>query len=114
METSFAGNRVLVAVCVGGLVTAAQLLAAPFAQACPPGQLEDTVTRMCWSQAGPGDTRGGPEGAPCLPGRVGNCLGSLAKSSTPGAGGNAAVPCGFGPDSGYPCGYWPDPRDPHW
>jgi hypothetical protein len=60
---------------------------------------------MCWSQNGQGQAYGGPGDGPCLPGRLGNCIGTLQNVS-PAPGGNAAVPCGFGPEGGYPCGYW--------
>lgn len=100
----------LVAVAVGGLLTSALFATAPPAQGCPAGQVEDTVTRMCWSQSGQGDSNEGV-GGPCLPGRLGNCVGTLQKASPASAAQNSAVPCGFGPDSGYPCGYWPAPPD---
>lgn len=106
MAYRFTVPGVLLAVIVGGLMSA-QLLTAPSAQACPEGQLQDTVTGMCWSQSGQGEAYGGPGEGPCLPGRLGNCVGTLQKSSPQiGGGGNSAVPCGFGPESGYPCGYW--------
>lgn len=90
------------------VLMAAQLLAPPPAQACAEGQLEDTLTGMCWSQSGAGESYGGPGDGPCLPGRLGNCLGSLQKSvpATGGASENSAVPCGFGPEGGLRCGYW--------
>lgn len=86
---------------------ALQLLTAPPARACAPGQLADTVTGMCWSQSSKGESFGAPGDGPCLPGRLGNCLGTLQKS-VPAAGGseNSAVPCGYGPEGGFPCGYW--------
>jgi hypothetical protein len=95
----------LLAVAIGGLLISAQLLTAPAAHACPEGQLEDTVTGMCWSQSGQGQAYGGPGDGPCLPGRLGNCVGTLQKSSSS-VGGNSAVPCGFGPEGGGPCGNW--------
>ena len=96
----------LLAVAAGGIFVSAPLVTAPLAHACPAGQLEDTVTRMCWSQSSSGDTFGMSGDGPCLPGRLGSCLGTLEKSSPPGASKNPAVPCGFGPESGYPCGGW--------
>lgn len=97
--------KTLLAMIIGGLLISAQLVTAPSAHACPEGQLEDTVTRMCWSQNGQGQAYGGPGDGPCLPGRLGNCIGTLQNAS-PSPGGNAAVPCGFGPEGGFPCGYW--------
>lgn len=112
-ERPLIGLPVLLAVITSALVMSAQLLTAPPARACADGQLEDTVTGMCWSQSGRGESYGAPGEGPCLPGRLGNCLGTLQKSSPSTAGAqNPAVPCGFGSDSGYPCGYWPDP--PGW
>lgn len=106
-------SPVLLAMTMSTLVMSAQLLTAPPARACADGQLEDTVTGMCWSQSGQGESYGAPAEGPCLPGRLGNCVGTLQKSSPSTAGApNPAIPCGFGPDSGYPCGYWPDP--PGW
>ena len=105
MENRFTGSGVLLAVVFGGLLMSAQLLTAPPAQACPEGQLQDTVTGMCWSQSGQGTT---PGDGPCLPGRLGSCVGTLQKSSpqSGGSGQNSAVPCGYGPQGGFPCGYW--------
>lgn len=102
-------SQVLLAATMAGLLMSTQLLTAPPARACPGGQLEDTVTGMCWSQSGQGESYGAPGDGPCLPGRLGNCIGTLQKSSPSTAGAkNPSIPCGFGPDSGYPCGYWPD------
>lgn len=105
MEPRFAAPGVLLAMTVGGLLMSAQLVMAPPAQACPEGQLQDTVTGMCWSQSGQGTSYGGPGEGPCLPGRLGSCVGTLQKSAPSGAQ-NSAVPCGFGPEGGFPCGYW--------
>ena len=96
----------LLAVAVGGLLMSAPLVAAPLAHGCSQGQLEDTVTRMCWSQSAQGDTFGMSGDGPCLPCRLGSCLGTLEKSAPAAGAKNSAVPCGFGPESGYPCGYW--------
>lgn len=109
MAKLLAGRPVLLAAIVVGLLMSAQLVKAPSAYGCPEGQLEDTFTRMCWSQSGTGDTLGVSGDGPCLPGRLGNCLGTLQKGSPKAGTHNSAVPCGFGPESGYPCGYWPDP-----
>lgn len=111
MARLFRRRPLLLAVTIGGLLTSAPLFTAPLAYGCPAGQLEDAVTRMCWSQSGAGETFGVSGEGPCLPGRLGSCLGTLEKSSPTAPPPNPAVPCGFGPDSGYPCGYWPDPTD---
>lgn len=107
MAYGITGSGVLLAVTFGGLLMSAQLLTAPPAQACPEGQLQDTLTGMCWSQSGQGEPYGGPGDGPCLPGRLGNCVGTLQQSfPQTGGGQNPAVPCGFGPEGGFPCGYW--------
>ncbi len=70
--------RTLAAAVLGGaLMMAVQLPAAPPASACASGQLQDLVTGMCWTQSGQGEPFGGSGQGPCLPGRVGNCVGSL-------------------------------------
>lgn len=99
--------RVLLALTIGGLLMSSQLAVAPVASACAAGQLEDTVTGMCWSQSGQGESYGSSGDGPCLPGRLGNCLGTLQKSSpATGGGQNSAVPCGYGPEGGFLCGWW--------
>jgi hypothetical protein len=79
MGKGFKGSAALVVLTFGGLLVSAQLLTAPTAYACPEGQMEDSVTRMCWSQTGQGEAYGGPGDGPCLPGRLGSCVGSLQK-----------------------------------
>jgi hypothetical protein len=79
MTIGFRGSGVPVAMTFGGLLMSAQLVTAPPAQACLEGQLQDTVTGMCWSQSGQGESYGGPGDGPCLPGRLGSCVGSLQK-----------------------------------
>ena len=106
MADRFSGSAALLAVVLGGALMSGHLLTAPPAYACAPGQLEDTVTGMCWSQSGQGESYGAPGDGPCLPGRIGNCLGTLQKSVPATGGQNAAVPCGYGPEGGFPCGYW--------
>lgn len=71
-------SALLLTATVGGLIAIA-LPGAPTVNACQPGQLEDVVTRMCWSQTGQGESYGGPGDGPCLPGRIGSCLGSLQR-----------------------------------
>ena len=52
MADRFTNRPGFLAVTVGGLLMTGQLVTAPPAQGCPAGQVEDTVTRMCWSQSG--------------------------------------------------------------
>ncbi|MCB0924539.1 MAG: hypothetical protein KDB50_08390 [Mycobacterium sp.] len=81
MATAHTAPTVLSAVAFGGMLMSAQLLTAPLAHACTEGQLQDTVTGMCWSQSGQGQSYGGPGEGPCLPGRLGVCVGTLQKGS---------------------------------
>lgn len=107
MAIGFRASGVLVAVAFSGLMLSAQVATAPRALACAEGQLEDSITGMCWSQSGQGQSYGGPGEGPCLPGRLGNCIGTLQKSSDLDSGNwNSAVPCGFGPAGGAPCQNW--------
>lgn len=62
---------------VSGLVSSALLLTAPPGHAgCPPGQLQDPNTRMCWTQVPAGDSYGGVGVGPCEPG-LGVCMGDI-------------------------------------
>jgi hypothetical protein len=62
---------------VGALVSSALLVTAPSGRAaCPPGQLMDQSTRMCWSQVPAGGTYGGAGVGPCEPG-LGLCMGDI-------------------------------------
>ena len=81
MATRIAIPALLLTAACGGLLSFGLLTAAP-ATACPEGQLEDTVTRMCWSQSGQGESFAGPGEGPCMPGRVGGCLGSLQQGTS--------------------------------
>jgi hypothetical protein len=105
-----APSAALLVATLGGVMVSVQLLTAARAHACAQGQLEDTITGMCWTQSGQGSSFGGPGEGPCLPGRLGSCLGTLQKSSPPplrgGDSTNSGVPCGFGPAGGAPCGWW--------
>ena len=100
------GSGALAAAAACGLLTAAHIVSAPSAQACAQGQVEDPITRMCWSQSGTDENYGVSGNGPCLPGRLGNCLGALKTGTPAGSETNPAVPCGFGPQGGFPCGYW--------
>ncbi len=81
-DTALCGFAISVAVLLGAGLVSVSLLAAPVAYAgCPEGQMYDSVSRMCWSQTGQGQSYGGPGDGPCLPGRVGGCIGSLQQGS---------------------------------
>ena len=76
------GFGVPAAVALAASMVSASVLAAPPAHAgCPEGQMYDSVSRMCWSQTGQGESYGGPGDGPCLPGRLGGCIGSLQQGS---------------------------------
>ena len=63
---------------ISGLVSSALLLTAPPGQAdCPPGELLDPTTRMCWTQTPAGGAYGGVGVGPCEPG-LGLCMGDIA------------------------------------
>lgn len=69
--------RLVSAGTVAGLLMAAELLiTVPAHASCPEGQQEDPSTRMCWSQSAQGTAFSSGD-APCLPGRVGDCVGQL-------------------------------------
>lgn len=102
MGHRFGAPATVLPVAVGGLLISAQLLTAPSAHACPEGQLEDSVTRICWSQNGQGEQYGGPGDGPCLPGRLGSCVGTLQKGDA-----------GFFQDEPQAQGTDPLPGDPN-
>lgn len=80
MEIGFPRRcRLLASVTImSGLVSSALLVTAPPGRAaCPPGQLQDQFTRMCWSQVPAGDTYGGVGAGPCEPG-LGLCMGDIS------------------------------------
>ncbi len=64
------------------------LLSAPVtadAAPCPGGQWQDPITGVCWSQNNPNNSYGGSGNIPCLPGRLGLCLGALQNTPVPGS-----------------------------
>lgn len=74
----------LTAMAASALLAAVQLAAASPAHAvCPPGQLEDPNTRICWSQAGTGGAFYTADGGSCTPGRVGDCVGQIKATGPP-------------------------------
>ena len=81
MTTSrFTASTVLAAAAAAALYAAAPVLADTFfpaspGQNCAAGYMADPNSGNCWQMAG----RGAPTigGGPCMPGRVGTCLGYL-------------------------------------
>ena len=72
------------------------LMTAPSAPAanCPGGQILDPTTGICWSQNNPSNSYGGSGNIPCLPGRLGLCLGALQNTPIPGAALQPQAPAG--------------------
>ena len=60
-------------------LAAGAMTAAPTARSamCPGGTVLDPITGVCWSQNNPSNSWGGSGNIPCLPGRLGLCLGAL-------------------------------------
>ncbi len=91
MTIRSAASRILLAAAMAGSALAAPAvtvpLAAPPASAapCPGGQWQDPITGVCWSQNNPSNSYGGSGNIPCLPGRIGLCLGALQNTPIPGA-----------------------------
>ncbi len=87
----------LLLACLGTWVLAPLALsAAPSATAgnCPGGQILDPRTGICWSQNSPSNSFGGSGNIPCLPGRLGLCLGALQNTPIPGAALQPQAPAG--------------------
>ncbi|MFN8044012.1 MAG: hypothetical protein U0S13_11825 [Mycobacterium sp.] len=88
----------LIVACLGTWLLApfALMAAAPTATAatCPGGQILDPTTGICWSQNNPSNSYGGSGNIPCLPGRLGLCLGALQNTPIPGAALQPQAPAG--------------------
>ncbi|AQT79789.1 hypothetical protein B1R94_11705 [Mycolicibacterium litorale] len=74
------------AICTGAVLLS-PVLGAPTGSAatCPGGTILDPTTGTCWSQNAPSNSYGGSGNIPCLPGRIGLCLGALQNTPIPGA-----------------------------
>ena len=73
----------LVGAAAAALFAAAPVVAAPAlpaspGQNCAAGYMSDSNSGNCWQMAGSGSPTMG--GGPCMPGRVGTCLGYLANN----------------------------------
>ncbi len=93
------GNKTskLLLACLGTWMLAPLALsAAPSATAanCPGGQVLDPRTGICWSENNPSNSYGGSGNIPCLPGRLGLCLGALQNTPIPGAALQPQAPAG--------------------
>ena len=76
-------SGLMLAMTIGGIVMATQIVIASPAQAACSG-MTDPVTGMCWTGSEAGSGISGTGGT-CLPGRLGLCLGALQNSPVPGA-----------------------------
>ncbi len=97
-------NLLAAAICSGLVLLSAPVLSAPIASSatCPGGSILDPTTGTCWSQNAPSNSYGGSGNIPCLPGRVGLCLGALQNTPIPGAALKPAPPPGPAPRSSWP------------
>ena len=97
----------LTVLCGVALASGTALIEAPTAAAaCPGGTILDPRTGVCWSQVSPSNSYGGSGNIPCLPGRLGLCLGALQNNPVPGAALRPQAPAGPAPRSGGR-GTWP-------
>lgn len=83
------------------LLMSAPWVGAPVASAtnCPGGTTLDPKTGICWSQNSPSNSLGGSGNIPCLPGRIGLCMGALQNTPAPGAALKPVHPGGPAPRS---------------
>jgi hypothetical protein len=79
-------SRLLVAAALGAAMWSTPMTTAPAdAAPCAGGQWQDPITGVCWSQNSPSNSYGGSGNIPCMPGRLGLCLGALQNTPVPGA-----------------------------
>lgn len=98
-------NLLTVSICSGVLLLSAPWSSPPTASTAPcgGGTVLDPRTGICWSQNQPNNSYGGSGNIPCLPGRLGLCLGALQNTPEPGAALRPAPPAGPAPRPGT----WP-------
>ncbi|AIY47153.1 hypothetical protein [Mycolicibacterium fortuitum] len=102
-------SELLLATLCSTMLAAAVLASAPAATSapCPGGSTLDPTTGICWSENSPSNSLGGSGNIPCLPGRLGLCLGALQNTPVPGSALQTTYPpAGPAPRSG-PKGTWP-------
>ncbi|MBP3084170.1 hypothetical protein [Mycolicibacterium fortuitum] len=102
-------SELLLATLCSTMLAAAVLTSAPAATSapCPGGSTLDPTTGICWSENSPSNSLGGSGNIPCLPGRLGLCLGALQNTPVPGSALQTTYPpAGPAPRSG-PKGTWP-------
>lgn len=101
--------ELLLATLCSTMLASAVLASAPAATSapCPGGSTLDPTTGICWSENSPSNSLGGSGNIPCLPGRLGLCLGALQNTPVPGSALQTTYPpAGPAPRSG-PKGTWP-------
>ncbi len=86
MTIRVTASRLLVAGALGGAMWLTPVIAGSAdAAPCSGGQWQDPITGVCWSQNSPSNSYGGSGNIPCLPGRLGLCMGALQNTPVPGA-----------------------------
>ena len=86
MKIGIKAAGLLLATTFAGILMAGQLITAPAAHAAwGGGQGQDPITGVCWSQNNPSNSYGGSGNIPCMPGRLGLCMGALQNTPIPGA-----------------------------
>lgn len=102
-------SELLLATLCSTMLASVVLATAPGATSapCPGGSTLDPTTGICWSENSPSNSLGGSGNIPCLPGRLGLCLGALQNTPVPGSALQTTYPpAGPAPRSG-PKGTWP-------
>ncbi len=104
MKIGTRATKLFVAFVGTWMLAPAALMAAPSASSanCPGGQIADPITGLCWSQNAPSNSYGGSGNIPCLPGRLGLCLGALQNTPIPGAALKPQPPAGPAPRTSWP------------
>lgn len=103
----FHASTLLTAAIAGVISLTALVLPAPLAGAvpCAPNQQVDGTTGLCWGKQDMnnlGTARGMGGTAPCMPGRLGLCIGAVANGVTPGDTLRTKPPAGPAPRTTWP------------
>ncbi len=103
----FHASTLLTAAIAGVISLSAPVLSAPPAGAvqCAPNQQVDARTGLCWGKQdlnNLGTARGIGGNAPCMPGRLGLCLGAAQNGINPGDTLRAKPPAGPAPRTTWP------------
>lgn len=100
-------STLLTAAIAGAVLLSVPLVSDPLAAAtnCAPNQQVDARTGLCWGKQdlnNLGTARGMGGTAPCMPGRLGLCLGAIQNGVTPGANLRTKPPAGPAPRTTWP------------